>query len=53
MSQFQGDFVKACSVFSLIYLVGFVVLALAPETKGKPLPDRAPFGAAKKSLLAE
>jgi hypothetical protein len=27
------------SVITLIYLVGMIVIWLAPETKGKPLPD--------------
>jgi hypothetical protein len=27
------------SVMSLIYLLGFVVIAFAPETKGRPLPE--------------
>jgi MFS family permease len=29
----------ACSVMSLIYLVGFVLIWFAPETKGQPLPE--------------
>ncbi len=29
----------AASIVAFIYIVGFVGLALAPETKGKPLPD--------------
>jgi MFS family permease len=29
----------ACSVMSLIYLVGIVLIWFAPETKGKPLPE--------------
>src|SRR5205085_10089164 len=29
----------ACSVMSLIYLLGLVLIWLAPETRGKPLPD--------------
>lgn len=29
----------ACSVISLIYLLGMVVIWFAPETKGQPLPD--------------
>ncbi len=29
----------ACSIISLIYLVGMVLIWFAPETKGKPLPD--------------
>jgi MFS family permease len=30
---------RACAVLTLIYLVGMVLIWLAPETKGKPLPD--------------
>lgn len=29
----------ACSIMSLIYLVGAVLIWFAPETKGKPLPE--------------
>jgi MFS family permease len=29
----------ACSVIALIYVVGMAVIWLAPETKGKPLPE--------------
>ncbi len=32
-------FRMAASIVAFIYLVGFVGLALAPETKGKPLPE--------------
>lgn len=32
-------FRMAASIVAFIYVVGFVGLALAPETKGKPLPD--------------
>jgi hypothetical protein len=30
---------SACSLMSLIYVVGFFLIWLAPETKGKPLPE--------------
>jgi len=30
---------SACSLMSLIYLVGIFLIWLAPETKGKPLPE--------------
>jgi MFS family permease len=33
------DYARACSWLSLIYLVGLVVIWLAPETRGKPLPE--------------
>lgn len=36
---FGGNYPKACSVMSLIYLVGLVIIWLAPETHGKPLPE--------------
>lgn len=40
MSQwFDGSYPKACSVTSLIYLVGMVVIWFAPETRGQPLPE--------------
>lgn len=38
-SLFHGDYAIACSVMSCIYLVGFVLIAFAPETRGFPLPD--------------
>lgn len=36
---FGGKFPKAGMVMSLIYLVGLGIIWLAPETKGKPLPE--------------
>ena len=39
MGQFNGRYPKACSVMSLIYLVGMALIWLAPETHGKPLPE--------------
>jgi hypothetical protein len=30
---------EVCSMLSLIYLIGMVLIWFAPETKGKPLPD--------------
>jgi MFS transporter, SHS family, sialic acid transporter len=36
---FNDSFPKACSIMSLVYLVGVVIIWLAPETHGKPLPD--------------
>lgn len=30
---------RACATLTLVYLVGMVFIWLAPETKGKPLPD--------------
>ncbi len=34
-----GGYPQACSLMSLIYVVGMVVIWLAPETYGKPLPE--------------
>jgi MFS family permease len=36
---FKEDYAQACSVMSLIYLVGIGIIWLAPETRGRPLPD--------------
>lgn len=35
----QGGYPAALSFISLIYLVGVAIIWLAPETKGKPLPE--------------
>jgi MFS family permease len=39
MGLFQGGYPEACSIMSLIYLVGLVIIWFAPETRGKPLPE--------------
>ncbi len=39
MQHFNGSYAQAGAVITLIYLVGMVVIWLAPETKGKPLPE--------------
>jgi MFS family permease len=39
MSLFPGGYPQACSIMSLIYLVGLAIIWLAPETHGRPLPD--------------
>lgn len=36
---FGGNYPLAGSIMSVIYVVGVVVIWLAPETKGRPLPD--------------
>jgi hypothetical protein len=38
MEFFHGSYPKACSIMSLIYVVGLVLIWFAPETRGKPLP---------------
>lgn len=35
----QGGYPVACSFVCSVYLVGMVLIWLAPETKGKPLPE--------------
>jgi MFS family permease len=34
-----GGFGRAASAIAVIYLLGLVILAFAPETRGKPLPE--------------
>ena len=35
----SGGLPMACSIMSLIYVVGAAIIWLAPETKGQPLPE--------------
>ena len=37
--RLPGGYPSACSVLSLLYLVGMGIIWLAPETRGKPLPQ--------------
>ncbi len=39
LTAFGNDYAKACSVAAAVYVLGLVLIALAPETKGKPLPE--------------
>jgi hypothetical protein len=39
MAFFEKSYAKAGSTIVLIYLVGAGIIWLAPETKGKPLPE--------------
>lgn len=39
IDAFGGNFPKAGTVLSAIYLIGAVLIWFGPETKGKPLPD--------------
>jgi MFS transporter, SHS family, sialic acid transporter len=36
---FKGGYPQACSIMSLIYVVGIGIVWLAPETRGQPLPE--------------
>ena len=39
LAAFGGDYSQACAVVAGVYLVGIVLIAFAPETKGQPLPE--------------
>jgi MFS family permease len=39
LAYFDNDYAKACVVTAGVYLIGLVLIATAPETKGKPLPE--------------
>ena len=36
---FDGDYPRACTTIGLVYLIGMVLIWLAPETRGRPLPE--------------
>jgi SHS family sialic acid transporter-like MFS transporter len=39
VKSFGGDIARMCSIVSLVYALGLVLIWFAPETKGRPLPD--------------
>ncbi|HKP96665.1 MAG TPA: MFS transporter [Fibrobacteria bacterium] len=39
VKSFGGDIARMCSIVSLVYVLGLVLIWFAPETKGKPLPE--------------
>lgn len=39
MGFFKGGYPEACSIMSLVYLVGLVLVWFAPETRGAGLPE--------------
>ena len=39
VKHYEGDYAQMGAVVTLVYLVGMAVVWLAPETRGKPLPD--------------
>ena len=39
MQTFEGSYARAGAVITLVYVIGMFVIWLAPETKGKPLPQ--------------
>jgi MFS family permease len=39
MGFFKGGYPEACSIMASIYVVGLLLIWLAPETRGRPLPE--------------
>ncbi len=39
LAYFDKDYSRACAIVAGVYVVGLVLIAFAPETKGKPLPE--------------
>jgi hypothetical protein len=39
LDAFKEDYARMCSVISVVYVVGMIVIWFCPETKGKPLPE--------------
>jgi hypothetical protein len=39
LAQFDNDYSQACAVVAGVYCIGIVLILIAPETRGKPLPD--------------
>jgi MFS transporter, SHS family, sialic acid transporter len=39
MREFDGSYARAAAVITLVYALGLVLIWIAPETKGRPLPE--------------
>jgi hypothetical protein len=39
LAAFDNDYAQACALVAGVYVLGLVLIAIAPETKGKPLPE--------------
>ncbi|QDU20836.1 MFS transporter [Urbifossiella limnaea] len=39
LAAFDDDYGRACAVVAGVYAVGLVLIMIAPETKGRPLPE--------------
>ncbi len=39
LAAFGNDYAQACTLVAGVYLLGLVFIAIAPETKGQPLPE--------------
>jgi MFS family permease len=39
LAAFNNDYSRACALVAGVYVVGLILIAVAPETRGKPLPE--------------
>ena len=39
LQAYEGSYARAGAVITLVYALGLGLIWLAPETKGKPLPE--------------
>ena len=39
VNLYGGNYAKMCGTITLVYVLGMILIWLAPETKGKPLPE--------------
>jgi MFS transporter, SHS family, sialic acid transporter len=39
LKSYEGSYARAGAAITLVYALGLVLIWLAPETKGRPLPD--------------
>jgi len=39
LALFGGDYAQACAIVAGVYVAGLILIAIAPETKGQPLPE--------------
>ncbi len=39
LAAFDNDYSRACTVVAGVYIVGLILIALSPETRGRPLPE--------------
>jgi MFS transporter, SHS family, sialic acid transporter len=39
LNYYQEDYARMCSVISLVYILGLILIWFCPETKGRPLPE--------------
>src|SRR5438034_7490896 len=39
VAAFDGSYARAGAIVTLVYLLGMALIWLAPETKGRPLPE--------------